>query len=86
MKMKYKIEIAPLADHYVVAAKDWETGEVKETLSLNESGVDMLRLFSQGKHVETVAQEMADMYDAPLELVKKDVEAFADRLKMKHFM
>ena len=67
--MKYRIEIEPLADHYVVAAKDWTTGVVKETFSLNESGVDMLRLFCEG--------------DNPLQLVSRDVLAFYDKLRQK---
>lgn len=81
--MKYKIEIAPLLDYYVIAAKDKETGKLVETFTLNESGTDMLRLFCQDKDVATVAQEIAKMYDAPLEIVTKDVIAFTERLNKK---
>lgn len=84
--MKYKIEILPLADHFVVAAKDRVTGEVKETFVLNESGVDMLRLFCKGNNVEAVLQKMAKMYHVSSDLLKKDVMAFADRLKKKGIM
>ena len=82
-KMKNKIEIAPLLDYYVIAVKDKETGELVETFTLNESGTDMLRLFYQGKDVTAVAQEIAEMYEAPLELVTKDVSAFAEKLQKK---
>ena len=44
---------------------------------------DMLRLFCQDKDVAAVAQEIAEMYEAPLELVTKDVSAFADKLQKK---
>ena len=54
--MKYKIEIAPLADYYVIAAKDKETDKLIDTFTLNESGVDMLRLFCQEKDVRAIAQ------------------------------
>ena len=81
--MKHKIEIAPLLDYYVVAVKDKETGELVETFTLNESGTDMLRLFCQDKDVSAVAQEIAEMYEAPLELVTKDVTAFAEKLNRK---
>lgn len=81
--MKHKIEIAPLLDYYVIAVKDKETGKLVETFTLNESGTDMLRLFCQDKDVSTVAQEIAEMYEAPLELVIKDVKAFAEKLQMK---
>ena len=81
--MKHKIEIAPLLDYYVIAAKDKETGELVETFTLNESGTDMLRLFCQDKDVATVAQEIAEMYEVPLEIVKKDVSALAEKLQKK---
>ena len=82
-KMKNKIEIAPLLDYYVIAVKDKETGELVETFALNESGTDMLRLFCQDKDAATAAQEIAEMYEAPLELVTKDVSAFAEKLQKK---
>ena len=81
--MKHNIEIAPLLDYYVIAIKDKETGKLVETITLNESGTDMLRLFCQDKDVAAVAQEIAEMYGAPLELVAKDVSAFADNLQEK---
>lgn len=81
--MKHKIEMAPLADYYVIAVKDKETGELKESFTLNESGADMLRLFCEDKSPETVATEIAQMYEAPVEIVAKDVQAFAERLRQK---
>ncbi len=81
--MKYKIEIAPLSDYFVVAVKDKDTSELKEAFTLNESGADMLRFFSQDKNVTEVAKEMADLYEAPLDIVMKDVQIFADSLKKK---
>ena len=81
--MKHKIEIAPLLDYYVIAVKDKESGDLVETFTLNESGTDMLRLFCQDKDVTAVALEIADMYEAPLEIVTNDVLAFADKLQKK---
>lgn len=81
--MKYRIEIAPLVDYYVVAVKDKVTYELKETFTLNESGADMLRLFCQDKDLEDISIKIAEMYEAPLEQVTKDVTAFADKLIKK---
>ncbi|MBQ9362399.1 MAG: PqqD family protein [Bacteroidaceae bacterium] len=83
MEIKYKIDIAELADHYVVAAKDKETGEPVEVFTLNESGVDMLKLFMEGNEAEVVAQRMAELYGAPLELITRDVQTFIGNLKQK---
>ena len=80
--MKNKIEIAPLLDYYVIIVKD-EDGELVETFTLNESGTDMLRLFCHNMDVADVAKEIADMYEAPLEQVTKDVSAFAEKLQKK---
>ena len=81
--MKYKIEIAPLANYYVVAVKDKDTNELKETFTLNESGIDMLRLFCEGKDTKGVAEEIANIYETPLHLVTADVVAFAEKLRKK---
>lgn len=81
--MKYKIEIAPLLDYFVIAAKDKKTGELVEAFTINESGKDMLELFCQEKDTTTITQEIADKYDAPLEQVSIDVAAFTKRLTQK---
>ena len=83
MMMKYKIDIAPLVDYYVVAVKDKDTDELKDTFTLNESGIDMLKLFCEGKDTEAVAKEMANLYEASLQLVSADVVAFAEKLRKK---
>ena len=81
--MKYKIEIAPLLDYFVIAAKDKKTGELVEAFTINESGKDMLELFCQEKDTITITQEIADKYEAPLEQVSIDVAAFTKRLTQK---
>ena len=81
--MKYKIETAPLVDYYVIVAKDNNTGEIVDTFTLNESGTDMLKLFCQGKDVLTITEEIANMYEAPLDQVSEDVKTFAKKLHKK---
>ena len=78
-----KIDILPLADYYVVVTRNKESGKVKESFTLNETGADMLKLFMEGKDITAVAQAIAEMYDAPLEMVTNDVTAFAETLKEK---
>ena len=84
--MKYKIDIAPLADYYVVIARDKDTDELIETFTLNESGVDMMKLFIEEKDNMTIAKEIAEMYDAPLEIVTKDVNSLEEILRKKGFI
>lgn len=81
--MKYRIESAPLADHYVVVAKDPNTGDIFQYFTLNESGLDMLSLFDRFSNEESVASEMAKMYEVPIDVITHDVHAFAEFLKKK---
>ncbi len=81
--MKYKIDIAPLCDYYVVAVKDKHTDELKETFTLNETGADMLKIFCQKEDWNTVAEDMAEIYEMSKESMSEDIEAFANKLKQK---
>jgi len=77
------IDIAPLADNFVVVARNKESGKIRKSFTLNETGIDMLKLFMEGKSTDAVAQVIAEMYEAPLEEVADDVTAFAETLKEK---
>ena len=81
--MNYKIETAPLADYYIVAVKEKDTNDLKEVFTINESGIDMLKLFCEGKDTEDVAEEIADIYETSQHLVTADVMAFANKLRKK---
>lgn len=83
MNMKYKIEIAPLSDYYVVVVRDKDNNDLKDTFTINEIGADMLRLFSSGKDKEAIAKEIASMYEAPISVITKDVEKFEEHLRKK---
>lgn len=78
-----KIDILPLADYYVVVTRNKESGKINESFTLNETGADMLKLFMEGKDITAVAQAIAEMYDAPIEMVANDVTAFAETLMAK---
>lgn len=81
--MKYKIEIAPLTDYYVVVAKDKNTGELKDSFTLNESATDILRLLCEEKDPESIAQEMSNMYEAPIKVIMNDIMKLKEELKQK---
>lgn len=78
--MKHSITILPLADHYVVVAKDKSTGETKQVFNLNESGAEMLSLFNEGHDAESVAGILADRYGIDTAIVMNDVNVFAGNL------
>lgn len=81
--LKYSIEMSPLGTKYVVAAKDPEKGTVEQLFTLNETAANMLKLFTEGLDVEAVADRITTEYDAPPELVKRDVAAFWEDIVRK---
>lgn len=74
--LKYTIEMAPLGARYVVAAKDPDKGTVEQVFTLNETAAHMLRLFSEGLDAATVTERIAREYEAPVDVVKSDVDSF----------
>ena len=81
--MKYNIEIQPLADHYVVAAKDRTTGSTVQVFTLNQSGVEMLNLLAEGKSIESISQILSEKYGATIDLVASDVQIFVHSIEEK---
>lgn len=81
--MKYNINILPLADHYVVVAKDKSTGETKQVFNINESGAEMLSLLCADHETGEVARILADKYDVDIDIVSSDVNAFVSSLATK---
>lgn len=74
--MKYNVEIAELADHFVVAFKDKETRRVKKVFSLNHLGTDILRAFMEGKTQEELILELVERYHAEPDNMRKEISKF----------
>lgn len=74
--MKYNVEIAELADHFVVAFKDKETRRVKKVFSLNHLGTDILRAFMEGKTQEELIPELVERYHAEPDNMRKEISKF----------
>lgn len=81
MNPKYRFEMAPLADHYVVAAKDLETGDPVHVFTLNGTAAEMLQLLLDGLQPEAVAENVARRHSAPLDRVTHDLQSFLKRLE-----
>ena len=78
--MKYRIEMQPLAGHYVVALKDPETGDLVKTFAVNASAAEMIRLFRDGLDIEAIAQTLSDKYGVSIDRVRVDAEALLGKL------
>ena len=79
--MKYKVEIAPLANHYVVAYKDPLTLKVKNAMTLNRLGTDILRAFIDGVPQNELVSLLSQRYDATIEEMAEQVATFYSELQ-----
>ena len=79
--MKYKVEIAELADHFVIVFKEKETGKNKKVMTLNHLGTDILRAFLEGKTEEELVPELVERYEATVEGMQEEVSKFYAELK-----
>jgi len=78
--MKYEVNIAELADHFVIVMKDKESGKVKKAFTLNHLGTDILRAFMEDTPQDELAPLLAERYDSSLEGMQKEISRFYKEL------
>ena len=74
--MKYHVDIAELADHFVIVMKEKDTQKVKKAFTLNHLGTDILRAYMEDKPQDELAPLLADRYNASQEGMQKEVSRF----------
>ena len=81
MKLKYDIAIQEVADKFVAVAKNGETEEVEKVLTLNETGVIILRALMEGADTSAIVSQLLAEYDVTPQEAETEVNAFIDMLK-----
>lgn len=81
--MKYRIEMQPLAGRYVVAFKDPDTGDLVKALALNHTAAEMLRLYVEGKDIQSIATTLSEKYGAPVGQIAADASALFKKLEIE---
>ena len=79
--MKYSVDIAELADHFVIVMKDKESRKVKKAFTLNRLGTDILRAYLEDKPQDELAPLLAERYNASLENIQKEISRFYQELE-----
>ncbi len=74
--MKYHVDIAELADHFVIVMKDKESLTVKKAFTLNRLGTDILRAYMKDTPQEELVSLLAERYGASPEGMQKEVSRF----------
>ena len=82
--MKYHVDIAELADHFVVIFKEKDTQKVKKAFTLNHFGTDILRAYMDGTPQAELAPILASRYNAPLERVQQEISRFYAELAVNN--
>ena len=78
--MRYEVNIAELADHFVIVLKDKQTRQVKRVFTLNHLGADILRAYMEDKPQDELAPELAERYGTSLESMQQQVSQTMTRL------
>ena len=74
--MKYEVNIAELADHFVIVMKDKESRKVKKVFTLNHLGTDILRAYMEDTSQDELAPILAERYEAPIERIQQEISRF----------
>ena len=74
--MKYHVDIAELADHFVIVMKEKDTQKVKKAFTLNRLGTDILRAYLADKPQDELALVLAERYKASTERIQQEISRF----------
>ena len=74
--MKYEVNIAELADHFVVVMKEKESQKVKKVFTLNHLGTDILRAYLEDKSQDELALVLAERYNTSLARMQHEISRF----------
>ena len=74
--MKYEVNIAELADHFVIVMKDKESRKVKKVFTLNRLGTDILRAYMENTPQDELAPLLAERYNASTERIQQEISRF----------
>lgn len=75
----YKIRKA--AGSYWLLDMEQDGKDYKEPIEINESGARIWELASQGREVQSIAEDLAKQYGIGIEMVKEDVRQFLEGLE-----
>ena len=74
--MKYHVDIAELADHFVIVMKEKESQKVKKVFTLNHLGTDILRAYMADKSQDELTLVLAERYNVALERMQHEISRF----------
>ena len=79
--MNYHVDIAELADHFVIVLKDKDTQKVKKVFTLNHLGTDILRAYLEDKPQDELTLVLANRYNTSLARMQQEISRFYAELE-----
>jgi hypothetical protein len=81
MKIKDGFILREVAGSFVVVAVGKRATEFNGVINLNETSAFMWRMLEKGATNEEIVTEMSKEYDAPIDVLERDVKSFTQKLK-----
>ena len=81
MKIKDGFILREVAGSFVVVAVGKRATEFNGVINLNETSAFMWRMLEKGATTEEIVTEMSKEYDAPIDVLERDVKSFTQKLK-----
>jgi hypothetical protein len=81
MKIKDGYMIRPMGDCYIVVSVEESEDEFDGLITINNSGKFIWELLQSNISYEEILQKLIDSYDAPENIIKKDLDKFLENAK-----
>jgi len=86
MKLKYEFAVKQVCGLWVAVPVGESAKKYHGVINLNESGADMMKFLSEDITEEELVQKMLEEYEAPEEIIRKDVTEFIEQIKKENIL
>lgn len=81
MKIKEGYAVREIGDKYIVVALEDDPDEYSGMITLNNSGYYIWNKLKSDISYDELLSDLTDKYDAPLEVIKADLDTFLENAK-----
>lgn len=86
MKLKFKFTVNQVCGAWYAVPVEESATQYSGLISLNETAADMMKFLAEDITEDQLVQKMLAEYDVPEPVLRKDVQAFIERLKAENVL
>lgn len=86
MKLKYDFSVNQVCGVWCAVAVGQSASKFSGVISLNETAADMMKYLSEEISEDELVQKMLAEYDVPEADLRRDVQAFIEKLKAQNVL